>query len=153
MLVAIMTLAVSGGYAAAEGNDAGASPAEELKRESAEALDALADFSAEQKDEAASTAQKLVARLDQRIRALRQNLDNNWDAMDQAGRQHQKAMIESLARQRDALEDQLSGLSERSGAAWEELKAGFVRSYRALQGSEGDKTATDAAENQGDNSD
>ncbi len=154
LAIAMIGLALISAPAAAEkGGDTGASPTAELQQESADALDALADFSAEQKEQAADTARGLVERLDQRIQALRRDLENNWDDMDEARRRRQEAMIESLARQRDELKDQLSGLAERSGAAWEELKSGFVRSYRALKGSDGENAEAKAITNSTTNSD
>jgi uncharacterized membrane protein YccC len=125
--------------------------AENLKEESSEALDALADYSAAQKDKASATARDLVARLDKRVELLREDLEANWDRMSESTREERKAAINALAEKRDQLKEQFQQLSQRSGKAWDELKSGFVRSYRALTADEatasGDETADTEAAN------
>lgn len=110
--------------------------AERLKKESSQALDALADFTAEQKDKASATASDLVNRLDKRIELLRDDLQANWDQMSESTREERQQAIDELAKQRDQLKEQFRALSKRSGQAWEELKTGFVNSYRALTADE-----------------
>lgn len=130
-----------------DGPDSGAT---RLQTESSEALDALANYSAEQKEQASVTAKELVARLDKRIELLRNDLEANWDQMSQATREKREAAINGLAAKRDQLKKQFDALSQRSGKAWEELKGGFVRSYRTLTG-DGESDASEAKEN--DNAD
>ena len=93
----------------------------------------------------------LVARLDKRVELLREDLEANWDRMSESTREERKAAINALAEKRDQLKEQFQQLSQRSGKAWDELKSGFVRSYRALTADEatasGDETADTEAAN------
>lgn len=144
LLVAGSALAAgneSAGETSDEAQSTASATGERLQRESAEALDALQAYTAEQKQQAGATAQELINRLETRIQRLRTGLNEQWDELDKAAREQQQAAIDELARRRDQLKDTYKQLQSNSGSAWQELKGGFVRSYRELIGGDQDAGA------------
>ncbi len=106
--------------------------AAEVKEEVAESAEAIREYSAEQRDEAVQAAKETLARLDARIEAMQAKLDENWDEMDQAARQRSSDALKALKRQRTEVAEWYGGMKHSSAEAWEDVKKGFVDSYRSL---------------------
>jgi recombinational DNA repair ATPase RecF len=106
--------------------------AEEVKKEVGEAIDALGAYSAARRDEALARARPALDRLDQQIERLEDRLAAEWDRMDRAARERTRAALKELRKRRTDLAEWSGRMRESSAGAWEQVRQGFVTSYRAL---------------------
>jgi hypothetical protein len=106
-----------------------------VKQEVSEAYQSVKNFSVKQKDEAVKKSKNLMDDLDSRMEAMENSLDKKWDKLDQKAREQSRATMKSLRKQRDRVAEQYYELKYSSGKAWEEIKKGFVDTYRAISDS------------------
>ena len=116
---------------------AGQTPADDtrmkdIEREMKALTQAIKSYSAEQRDKAVSKAKSAMEKLDGRIEAMQRQLDKEWDQMDQSARQKMQASLHTLRTKRNELAEWYGGLKHSSAEAWEEVKKGFLESYRTL---------------------
>jgi hypothetical protein len=100
-----------------------------------ETAQTIANYSAEQRDEALKSAKSLLADADARIERLESDMDRNWDKMSVSARKHAQETMKTLRRQRQDLSQSYGELKRSSATAWNEVKGGFVRSYDTLRDS------------------
>jgi len=93
----------------------------------------IKDYTVAQRDEAIKNAKAVLDDLDARIRSIERKLDNDWDKMDQAARKKARATLNALRRERNELAEWYGGLKHSSAESWEQVKAGFVKSYEVLR--------------------
>ena len=105
----------------------------DVKRETAETVQAIKKYSAAQQDEAMKQAQAALQALDARIASLEGQLDKQWGQMNQSARQKAKATLAALRKQRNTVAEWYGGLQYGSVNAWEQMKQGFADAYAALQ--------------------
>jgi len=106
---------------------------EGVEREMAELKEALAGYSAEQRDEAMERIDRMLETLDARIERLEGRMADRWSEMDEAARARTREALRLLRKRRSQVAEWYGGLKHSSAAAWEEVKAGFLRSYEVLQ--------------------
>src|SRR5712691_8953638 len=107
--------------------------AKDLSRKAGETGRALKDYTVAQRDEALKQAKAALDDVDARIRRMERKLDNEWDKMDQAARRRSRAALNALRRERGELAEWYGGLKHSSAESWEQVKAGFVKSYEVLR--------------------
>ena len=95
----------------------------------------IKDFTVAQRDEAIKNAKAALDDVDARIRGMERKLDNEWDKMDQAARKKARATLAALRRERNEVAEWYGGLKHSSAESWEQVKAGFVKSYQVLRDS------------------
>jgi hypothetical protein len=105
----------------------------EVREEIKEALQAIGSYSAEQRDEAVAKAQEALAKTDARLEKLQQDIDQNWQQMNQTAREKARKSLKTLQQQRTDIAEWYGGLKHSSASAWEEIKKGFSKSYSALE--------------------
>jgi len=93
----------------------------------------IKDYTVAQRDEAIKNAKAVLDDLDARIRGIERKLDNDWDKMDQAARKKARATLNALRRERNEVAEWYGGLKHSSAESWEQVKAGFVKSYEVLR--------------------
>lgn len=103
-----------------------------IEQEMDDLTQAIKSYSAQQRDEAVSKAKSAMEKLDGRIEAMQDKLDKEWDQMDQSARQKVQASLHTLRTKRNELAEWYGGLKHSSAEAWEEVKKGFLESYRTL---------------------
>jgi len=111
----------------------GKTSAKELSRKAGEAGRAIKDYTVGQRDEALKQAKAALDDVDARIRRMERKLDTEWDGMDQAARRKSRAALNALRRERGELAEWYGGLKHSSAESWEQVKAGFVKSYEVLR--------------------
>ena len=116
---------------------AGKSALQGVKQEVSDAYQSVKNFSVKQKDEAVKKSKNLMDDLDARLEAMENSLDKKWDQMDQQAREKSRATMKTLRKQRDQVAERYYELKYSSGKAWEEIKKGFIDSYRAISDSFG----------------
>jgi chromosome segregation ATPase len=105
----------------------------EVKEKVAEAAEAIKNYSVDQRDEAVKKAKVALDDLDARIDRLESRLNKKWDKMDQTTRKQARAKLTALREQRKELAEWYGGLKHSSSNAWEDVKNGFLNSYRELR--------------------
>lgn len=93
----------------------------------------IKDYTVTQRDEAIKNAKAALDDVDARIRGMERKLDNEWDKMDQAARKKAREALAALRRDRNEVAEWYGGLKHSSAESWEQVKAGFVKSYEVLR--------------------
>ena len=105
---------------------------ERMKKEWREAGEALADFSAEQRDEAAERMKKSLNEMDERIDDMERDVADKWQDMDRQARENAEEAMKALRKQRKELAEWYGGLKHSSAKAWKDVKKGFIKSYDSM---------------------
>ena len=116
--------------AEASGNKA---TAKDIAREADETGQAIKNYTVAQRDEAVKKAKAALDDLDRRVGRMETKLDGEWDRMDQAARRKARATLNALRRERNEVAEWYGGLKHGSAESWEQVKAGFLKSYQALK--------------------
>ncbi len=107
--------------------------AKDVSRKVDETGQAIKNYTLAQRDEAIKQAKAALDDLDTRISRMERKLDNEWDRMDQAARKKARATQKALRRERNEVAEWYGGLKHSSAESWEQVKAGFVKSYEVLK--------------------
>jgi len=113
----------------------GKTTAKDISKKAGETGRAIKDYTVAQRDEAIKSAKAALDDADAGIRRLERKLDNDWDKMDEAARKKARATLDALRRQRNEIAEWYGGLKHSSAESWEQVKAGFVKSYEVLRDS------------------
>jgi len=111
----------------------GKATAKDVSRKAGETGRAIKDYTVAQRDEAVRQAKAALDDADTRIRRMERKLDNEWGKMDEAARKRSRAALNALRRERGELAEWYGGLKHGSAESWEQVKAGFVKSYDVLR--------------------
>ena len=107
--------------------------AKDVKEKTAEALQAISSYTADQRDEAVKQAKEALDDLDTRIDLMQSQLNQKWDQMDQSARTKARETLTALQKQRTAVAEWYGGLKHSSRNAWEDVKTGFLKSYHEIR--------------------
>ena len=107
--------------------------AAEVGNEAKETWHALENYTAAQRDQAASAAQKQLTKLDAEIAKLQNKIDQNWQDMSTATRQQARETLAALTEKRRTVAEWFGGMKHSSAEAWDTVKQGFVDSYGQLE--------------------
>jgi hypothetical protein len=107
--------------------------AKDVSRKVDETGQAIKEYTVAQRDEAIKKAKAALDDLDVRIGRMERKLDNEWDRMDQVARKKTRATLNTLRRERNEAAEWYGGLKHSSAESWEQVKAGFVKSYEVLK--------------------
>ena len=105
---------------------------DELRTEVSEAMQAIADYSAQERDQAVTRARAALDRLDAEIARREQALRENWADMSQDARETARAQVQDLRAARNTLGERYGALKAGTSSAWDELKAGFSDAWGAF---------------------
>jgi hypothetical protein len=94
---------------------------------------AIKDYTVAERDQAVKQAKAALDDLDRRIGRMEKKLENDWERMDQAARKKARATLNELRRERNEAAEWYGGLKHSSAESWEQVKAGFVKSYDTLK--------------------
>jgi len=106
---------------------------EQVKKDLAEAGQAIKNFTAVQKDEAVRKAETALQAMDKEIEAMEARIKQNWNKMDQTARRNSDAALKTLKKQRQETAQKLEELKGSSSKSWDQAKDGFVKSYQSLR--------------------
>jgi hypothetical protein len=104
----------------------------EVSQEVKEAIEAIKNYSVEQRDEAVKKVKVAMDAMDDRIHGMEERLGKKWNQMDQAAREKAQATLQSLRRKRIELAEWYGEMRQSSANAWEHVKKGFLDSYESL---------------------
>lgn len=106
---------------------------QQVKKEVAEAVEAIRDYSVARQREAVAHAQRAAERLDGEIATLQARIDRRWKEMNEHSRAGARAALADLQQRRTRLAEWLGGMRHSSAAAWGSVKSGFLDSYHELE--------------------
>ncbi len=109
--------------------------ARRVRKQFGKTAEALKDYSSEQRDKALAKAKKSLDELDSRIADMEERLFDTWDQMDQETRADYRSNLSEIRNQRNRMGEWYGAMSHSSENAWENIKEGFINSYRDLQSS------------------
>lgn len=129
-LIAVMAVVFT--LSAQAQSHSGTVTAEDVERETKELLNALQQYTIEQRDQAVKEIDQALKKLDGQIDELESRVDNNWDKMTQAARQEARASLKMLRQQRIELAERYGSFKNSSINAWAQMKKGFTDAYQAM---------------------
>lgn len=137
-ITAVMPQSLQGGFSKAWAAHHGMTEksmnttADDVKREWAEAVDALKGYSASQRDKAMREAEELLSAMDSRIDKLESRAQDEWNDLSDEARKKRRAALRALRKNRAQVAEWYGGMKHSSGEAWSDVKNGFVSAYDAL---------------------
>jgi len=118
---------------------------DEVRAEISEAMNAIAAYSAQERDQALAEAREGLNRLDAEIERREQALRENWADMSDAARETAQARVQDLRDVRNRLGERYGALQAGASSAWDELKSGFSDAWNAFSESWSATDKDDAA--------
>ena len=106
--------------------------AAEVRAEISEAMDAIAAYSEQERDQALAQAREALNRLDAEIERREQALRENWAEMSEQARETARGTLQDLREARNELGERYGALEAGASNAWDELKAGFSDAWNEL---------------------
>jgi gas vesicle protein len=103
-----------------------------VQQEAQDLLEALKDYTADQRDEAIERSKTALDILDRRIDELETDIADNWDQMSSAAREKTRESLKTLRKKRNDVAEKYGSLKASSTSAWEEMKQGFSDAYEDL---------------------
>lgn len=107
----------------------------EVGQEVKEAVEAIKEYSADQKDEAVKKGKAVLDNLDGRIEQMESKIKKEWNEMGDSARKTAKTSLETIRKQRDEVAKWVGSMKQSSAGAWEDVRKGFVESYQTLSDS------------------
>jgi hypothetical protein len=125
----VMFVTMPAGFAKSHGDH---TTIEAVQQEAQDLLEALKDYTADQRDEAIERSKTALDILDRRIDELETDIADNWDQMSSAAREKTRESLKILRKKRNDVAEKYGSLKASSTSAWEEMKQGFSEAYEAL---------------------
>lgn len=114
------------------GMPAMAGSADEVKREAGEALEAMKEFTVEQKDKAVAQGREMLDSVDRQIETLDRKISETAQDVSAGTREDWRRQKARLVELRAEAADRLDRLGESTGEAWGDIKDGFSEAFGAL---------------------
>ena len=131
--LALSTLLAVPPFALAQDPPGSKTTAKDVSKKVGDAGKAIKDYTVAQRDEATRSAKAALEDADRRINRLERKLESDWERMDQAAREKARATLRALRKERNELAEWYGGLKHSSAEAWDQVKAGFAKSYQTLR--------------------
>ena len=110
----------------------------------------LDGYAEEEREAAIEHASNALEALDKRIATTQKWLEENWEWLDQAARDHGESAMKTLRDQRGQAAKWFEDLRSGSADTWEEVKAGFSDAYARLWAT-WERTSEEVVENGDEN--
>jgi len=113
--------------------DAGAlTTTDEVRTEISQAMEAIAAYSAQERDQALAETRAALTRLDAETDRREDAMRENWAEMSDATRETARARLRDLREARNRLGERYGALETGASGAWDELKTGFSDAWGAF---------------------
>jgi negative regulator of genetic competence, sporulation and motility len=106
---------------------------EEVKADISEAIQAIKEYTVQEKDKALAAARDALAKLDAEIARRESALRDSWANLENDAREEYAEEVEELQAARNRLSERVGALEAGTTDAWSELKTGFVNAYDAFK--------------------
>jgi len=128
-----LAAAIAGLALPAAAQDAGAlTTTDGVRAEISEAMEAIAAYSEQERDQALTEARAALNRLDAEIERREEALRENWAEMSDATRETARARLKDMRAARNSLSERYGALETGASGAWDELKTGFSGAWGAF---------------------
>jgi predicted phage gp36 major capsid-like protein len=129
MVVLAVALSCSFAVPALGQNDVATTTTQDLRAEVSEAMEAIAKYSEQEREDALAAAREALDRLDVEIARREEILRENWADMTDAAQDSGRAQLHNLRQARNELSERFGALQESTSSAWDELKVGFADAW------------------------
>jgi chromosome segregation ATPase len=121
--------------AAAQENDTentGELTADEIRAEIGQAMETVAEYTAQERDAALAEARDALARLDAAIAEREAALRDTWAEMSTAAQEAAETRLRDLRQARNRLGERYGALQAGADDAWTALQSGFAEAWTSL---------------------
>jgi DNA anti-recombination protein RmuC len=132
-ILKISVLLIIVGFVFTSQSFAEATTMSDVKKELAEALEAIKNYSAERKTDALAAMKETLAQMDQQIDQLRDKINKQWEEMEPEARKKADETMQQLQRQRDKTADAIEELRKSGEKTWNSLKEEFMKNYEKFK--------------------
>ena len=132
MLIAAVIILVAVVSFAGQENQDNKTTSKDVKQETKEAIQAIKNYSFEQRDKAVREVKVVLEDLDGRIDRMQSRVEKKWNEMDQSSREQVGNILKALREKRNKLSEWYGGLQHSSAGAWNHVKEGFVEGYDSV---------------------
>jgi septal ring factor EnvC (AmiA/AmiB activator) len=105
---------------------------DDVRSEISQAMEAIAAYSEQERDQALAEARAALTRLDAEIERREEAIRQNWAEMSDATRDSARARLRDLREARNRLSERYGALETGASGAWDELKTGFSNAWGAF---------------------
>ena len=102
----------------------------EVRTEISQAMDAIANYSNQERDQALAEARDALDKVDAEIERREHALQENWAEMSEAARKSARSSLKDLRKARNNLAQRYGALEAGTSNAWDELKSGFSAAWK-----------------------
>jgi len=106
---------------------------EEIRANIGETFDAIAEYSAEQRDEALESTKKALAEADAAIERVENDIRENWHEMTKDMKIESGEALRDLRRERTELAEEYGAMKSGSDEAWDDLVNGFTEAWEEFE--------------------
>lgn len=134
-LVTAMVITFAGCTDVSEGKkeiSTGKTTIKEVELETKELLNALGNYTVDQRDEAVERTETALDKMDERIDALKTRIDDNRDQMNEDAREKARATLKAMGKQRTEVASWYGRLKTSSADAWDTTVKGLSNAYSNL---------------------
>ena len=108
---------------------------DEVTKEVQEAVNAIGEYSVDQKDKAVAEAKELMKKLDKSMDETESSMKKGWHSMEDSAKQNYELSKKEMEEQRKELANWVDKMQDSSDDAWEETKKGFADAHDSLSSS------------------
>jgi len=105
---------------------------DDVRFEISQAMEAIAAYSEQERDQALAGARAAMTGLDAEIERREEAVRENWAEMSDATRDTARARLRDLREARNRLSERYGALETGASGAWDELKSGFSNAWGAF---------------------
>ena len=105
---------------------------DEVRSEISQAMEAIAAYSEQERDQALVEARAAMTRLDAEVDRREEAMRENWAEMSDATRDIARVRLRDLREARNRLSERYGALETGASGAWGELKTGFSDAWGAF---------------------
>ena len=105
---------------------------DDVHSEISQAMEAIAAYSEQERDQALAGARAAMTGLDAEIERREEAVRENWAEMSDATRDTARARLRDMREARNRLSERYGALETGASGAWDELKSGFSNAWGAF---------------------
>ena len=103
------------------------------------ALSAVKEFTVDNKDKALKTMTSALTHLDDRIDALNEKIQKEWNSMDDNTQKEARESLERLQEKRAKMANWIAEMKTSTSKTWDKMKNGISDAFTAFQNSDEDE--------------
>lgn len=105
---------------------------EDVRSEISEAMEAIADYSDQERDQALAKAREAMNRLDAELNRRGQALRDNWSDLSESARETASERLQDLQEARNALGERYGALQSDAKSTWDNVNTDFSEAWESF---------------------